>query len=149
ARVDQAVQLAEPDTEALRLVRPGGREQPEHALVEATLGAPAREVASEGGAVEPQARAQRAAGGLIEERFATGQSVPDEVGMPAPSDQEREISVRCRHVCHDVLRSPPSRIARVVTTRRPNTRTPIRDVASPASPPTDGIRSSTMPPSGV
>jgi len=40
-RIRQAVQLAEPDAEALGLVRPGGREQPEHALVQAALGPPA------------------------------------------------------------------------------------------------------------
>jgi len=76
------VELAQADPEPLRLVRLGGGEQPEHAVVEPGLGPAAREVPEKRLAVDCPPRADRLPCQAVEERLAPGERVAEEVGLP-------------------------------------------------------------------
>src|SRR5438034_11345728 len=115
------VELAQADPEPLRLVRLGGGEEPEHAVVEPGLGPAAREVFEERLAVDRPPRADRLPCQAVEERLAPGERAAEEVGLPVPRAQKGEIAVR-----HDALlpRAAP-RSTSAVRTRRPRTSPPV------------------------
>src|SRR5438128_5003753 len=119
--VHPPVELAQADPEPLRLVRLGGGEQPQHAVVEPGLGPAAREVAEKGLAVDRPPRADRLPCQAVEERLAPGERVAEEVGLPVPRAQKGEVAVR-----HDALlpRAAP-RSTSAVRTRRPRTSPPV------------------------
>src|SRR5438876_7248652 len=115
------VELAQADPEPLRLVRLGGGEEPEHAVVEPGLGPAAREVPEERLAVDRPPRADRLPCQAVEERLAPGERAAEEVGLHVPRAQKGEIAVR-----HDALlpRAAP-RSTSAVRTRRPRTSPPV------------------------
>src|SRR5262245_10029304 len=86
---------------------------------------------------------------MLEERFAARQGVSQEVGFAVPADEKGEVSSRCRLAGHADLRPPPSRIARLVTTRSPKITAIMVVVVSPIPAPSARMRPSTMPSSDV
>src|SRR5262245_1342317 len=133
---DAAVDLAEADPEALRLVGARRREEPEGSRIEPRLEPASIEVAEVGGSVDPCRRAHGRRVERVEECLPAREGSPAEVRCPVTLEEEPQIAVVMR--VHPV--TPPDgrrdgpRPARAPQRPRPRTRPRTTAPRTPAQP---------------